>query len=345
MISKKITAALVSLALIIGTLFCCFITAAAESDNLLTGGEWVKGQYLSSSWKDFAGTLDTINRDVNSKYRIAYNKKIDVTPLETYIFNVNCSKETIKFVVRGYDSSDALVSVSPATIISGEITMPENVVQIGVSIYDTRMANGPTAETLLSMLSNGTLNPVITMKATTAAIEMASGAAMRIDGDTDGIRFTATVDKTAFDETVKNATVTEIGTLIAKSGTALDDVVVENAVDTSAGAQALDEGKIPVAKYAAGTTMQDVEGTDSYIIVGSLVEIKDANANQKYVARAYIKYILDGKSYIIYASALSDARSISEVANNIKTANDGYYDSLCTAHKSVVDKWAGKYTA
>ncbi|MGN0115714.1 MAG: hypothetical protein ACI396_10340 [Acutalibacteraceae bacterium] len=44
----------------------------------------------------------------------------------------------------------------------------------------------------------------------------------------------------------------------------------------------------------------------------------------------------------MYASTLSDARSIAEVAHNIVSADstDGYYSSLCQKHKDVVDKWA-----
>ena len=179
-------------------------------------------------------------------------------------------------------------------------------------------------------------------------ITMASGAAMRIDGDTDGIRFEATVDKTAFDALVsENATVDEIGTLIAKAGTDISKVVVENAVDTSTGAMKLADGKIPVAKYAAGTKMQDVAGTDKYVIYGSLVEIKPNNANQQYVARAYVKYTDSTGSHVLYASALSEARSIAQVAKAIVDANptDGYLDSLCAEHKKGVTDWADKYVA
>lgn len=176
-------------------------------------------------------------------------------------------------------------------------------------------------------------------------VTMASGAAMRIDGTTDGIRFEATVDKTAFDNLVGNATVTEIGTLIAKAGADISKVVVENAVDTSTGAMELAEGKIPVAKYAAGTTMQDVAGTDKYVIYGSLVEIKPDNANQQYVARAYVKYTDSTGSHVLYASALSEARSIAQVAKAIVDANDSYYTSLCEDHKAVVDFWANQYVA
>lgn len=174
-------------------------------------------------------------------------------------------------------------------------------------------------------------------------IAMASGAAMRLDGRTNGIRFTATVDKTAFDAAVADATVTEIGTLIAKEGTALENVVVENAVEVNSADVELAEGQIPVAKYAKGTTMQTIESADAYEIVGSLIEIKESHANTKFVARAYVKYTDASGDHVLYADALSDARSIAQVASSFKTAGDGVYDSLCDDHKAVVDGWADKY--
>ncbi|MGN0114362.1 MAG: hypothetical protein ACI396_03475 [Acutalibacteraceae bacterium] len=189
---------------------------------------------------------------------------------------------------------------------------------------------------------------------TSSTIEMADGAAMRIDNATNGIRFDATVDKTAFDNLVgENATVTEIGTLIAKAGTDINDVVVDNAVDTGTGAKELADGEIPVAKYAEGTTMETVEKSDKYVIYGSLVGINEENnANQQYVARAYVKYTDTDGDHVLYASALSEPRSIAQVAKAIKEdttiledTGDTYYNSLCESHKSVVDTWAGKYDA
>ncbi|MGN0114051.1 MAG: hypothetical protein ACI396_01855 [Acutalibacteraceae bacterium] len=313
--------------------------ASPITDNLLSGGNWVKGQYLSGS-----GTLDTALSDANSSYRIAYNKKIAVTPGKTYYFDVGNSSAKKKFVLRGFNSSGSCVTFTPSTTHGEEITIPSNVVQIGVSIYDTDMKSGPKASELLEMIYNGSLNPLITLSVDESIIEMASGAAMRIDGATYGIRFTATVDKAAFDEKVSGGKVTEIGTLIAKEGTNTDTVTVYNAVEVNDINTTVAYGQIPVAKYPSGIEMQVDDAASKYVIVGSLVEIKDANANQKYVARAYIKYTVDSTEYVMYADALSDARSIAEVAHNIVTANDGYYASLCTNHKKVVDYWANQYS-
>lgn len=176
-------------------------------------------------------------------------------------------------------------------------------------------------------------------------ITMLDGAAMRIDGVTNGIRFEAEVDKTAFDAATSGGTVTEIGTLIAKEGTDISKVVVDNATEVTNNSTALTGDQIPVAKYPSDAGLQEVAGTNKYIIVGSLVEIKDTNANQKYVARAYVKYTnAEGTEQVMYADALSSARSLAGVAYAIQTetGENTYYSQLCEAHKAVVDGWADK---
>lgn len=179
-------------------------------------------------------------------------------------------------------------------------------------------------------------------------IEMASGAAMRIDGTTNGIRFEASVDKSAF-VAIKDKTNIEIGTLIAKYGTKLDDVVVNNATEVTSSGQNIGN-KIPVAKYASTTTMADIEGTDKYVIYGSLVGIDDGNATQKYVARAYVKYTDESGEHVLYAKDLSEPRSLAEVAYKLKNdtavpegMSGTYYNSLCQTHKDYVDGLAKQY--
>ena len=179
-------------------------------------------------------------------------------------------------------------------------------------------------------------------------IEMASGAAMRIDGTTNGIRFEASVDKSAF-VAIKDKTKIEIGTLIAKEGTEKSKVVVENATEVTSSGQNIGN-KIPVAKYASTTTMADIEGTDKYVIYGSLVGIDDGNATQKYVARAYVKYTDESGEHVLYAKDLSEPRSLAEVAYKLKNdtavpegMSGTYYNSLCQTHKDYVDGLAKQY--
>lgn len=171
---------------------------------------------------------------------------------------------------------------------------------------------------------------------TEPTITMDKGAAMRIDSKTDGIRFSATVEKDVLDAyTAAGATVTEVGMLVAKSGITENDMVVTNAKESPVANAQIDSNVI-AAKYG-DVTMKTNESANAYEIVGSLVEIKTANATQQYVARAYITFTVGKDTKTVY-SGISESRSIKDVATAVK-ADTAYYDSLCANHKATVDKW------
>ena len=181
------------------------------------------------------------------------------------------------------------------------------------------------------------------------AITMDSGAAMRIDSKTEGIRFSATVDKDALDSF--GYEVTDAGMLVAKESIAsTETLTVENSVPVTSAGQTIADGKVVAARYN-GVTLKTADDANKYVIFGSLVEISEKNANQKYVARAFIEYT-DGEGNTAYLySDLSDARSIAEVASLIqqdglaKPGDDTvYYNTLCGTHKDLIDFWAGKYS-
>ncbi|MGN0114306.1 MAG: hypothetical protein ACI396_03180 [Acutalibacteraceae bacterium] len=147
-------------------------------------------------------------------------------------------------------------------------------------------------------------------------ITMDSGAAMRIDSKTNGIRFSATVDKSALDKF--SGTVTDAGMLVAKKELAsVDTLTIENSVAVTSSGQTVADGKVVAARYN-GATLKTAEDANKYVIIGSLVEISDKNATQQYVARAFIEYTdTNGKTAYLY-SDLSVARSIAEVASLIR---------------------------
>ncbi|MGN0114044.1 MAG: hypothetical protein ACI396_01820, partial [Acutalibacteraceae bacterium] len=129
-------------------------------------------------------------------------------------------------------------------------------------------------------------------------ITMDTGAAMRIDGITEGIRFSAVANKSELDA-FKNTgvTITDCGMIIAKqgaNGAAEQNMIVEFAQESTAESVASNPNSV-VAKYG-NITPVSVEDANAYSLVGSLVEIKDANAKQMYVARAYIEYTVSGDS-------------------------------------------------
>lgn len=180
------------------------------------------------------------------------------------------------------------------------------------------------------------------------AITMDSGAAMRIDSKTDGIRFSATVDKSELDGF--GYEITDAGMLVAKESIAsTETMTVENSVTVTSAGQTIADGKVIAARYN-GATLKTAEDAGKYVIVGSLVEISKKNANQNYVARAFIEYKdANGNTAYIY-SDLSDARSIAKVASLIQQEglakpddNTVYYNTLCGTHKNVVDDWAARF--
>lgn len=185
---------------------------------------------------------------------------------------------------------------------------------------------------------------------TEPTVTMLEGAAMRIDGATEGIRFSATVPTAGLTALkAAGATIKDFGMLVADSTTnpTVDSMTVGNSVESTAGNVA-ESANVVAAKYKGTKPFED-EKSGLTEIVGSLVEIKTANANKQFVARAYIEYTLAGDETVHYVySNISTPRSIAYVAKQIQSGageDADYYSSLCAEHKAVVDKWANRYAA
>lgn len=301
---------------------------SAKSYNMLeNGGSWVVGQYLGYG----SGQLDP-SSDPNSKYRIALDKKVDVTPEKTFYFDIGSSVDTLKFVLRGYNSSGEYVKLDTTTIINGEITIPSNVVKIGVSIYDTRMTSGPTGTQLLQMISNGSLSPSIT-EPYAVNVMMSYGASIRLN-NTSGIRFYTNVDKKRIADLQASGATVELGTIIAPK-------------DQISGEFTHDDDNIDV-KYEA----QNGDGSFKYFdegkgwsgVVGSIIEIKDENITKSFVGRGYVKVTVGENTYISYADyynadIANNARSLQFVASALKT-DTANYNKLDDTRKGFVDRWS-----
>ena len=307
------------------------------------GGSWVKGQYLSSvyssssraGWLD-DGSLGGSNSggflDPNSSYRIALNKKIDVIPGKTYSVDVGSSVETIKFVIRGYNSSGEFTTFTPSTIIQGDITIPSDVVQISITIYDTRMKSGPTGATLLGMISNGTLAPTIT-DPYAVNVMMNYGASIRLNNK-NGIRFYTSVDQERIAELQASGATVELGTIIAPADLISGEFTHE---DENIDVKYVAENSDGSFKYYQG-----INGWSG--VVGSIVNVKDTNISRSFVARGYVKVTDGDNSYTYYAdyydgNMTNNTRSLQYVASALKndTAN---YERLDESLKILVDKWA-----
>ena len=170
-------------------------------------------------------------------------------------------------------------------------------------------------------------------------IEMLPGAALRIDGTTEGIRFDATVNTAELkDYTNSVSAIAEMGMLVAKEEYAtLDNMILANAKESNE-TNANVETNVVKAIYAEDVTLGTYDETHNSII-GSLVEIKEENTAKNYVARAYIKF-KNGEE--TYSPTLSDARSVAYVANEFMNDKSADYAELCDEHKALISGWAAK---
>lgn len=170
-------------------------------------------------------------------------------------------------------------------------------------------------------------------------IEMLPGAALRIDGKTEGIRFDATVNTAELkDYTNSVSAIAEMGMLVAKEEYAtLDNMILANAKESNE-PNANVETNVVKAIYAEDVTLGTYDETHNSII-GSLVEIKEENTAKNYVARAFIKF---ENGEVTYSPTLSDARSVAYVANEFMNDKSSDYAKLCDEHKSLISGWADK---
>ncbi|MGN0115715.1 MAG: hypothetical protein ACI396_10345 [Acutalibacteraceae bacterium] len=257
---KRIFSIVLTLALICSCVAISAVSVSATGPNLLSDtSKWVAGDWSTS----------TATQDYTITKRAIYDKVIDVAPGSEYTFTFNTSGQWYKLIARTYDADGNIIGTlsgihstvgkdNNQTTYTKTVTITEGVYKLGIGVFKTSGETSTEGANIIKNINNGTfqLSIVKNVDTETHTISMLSGAAMRIDNATNGIRFSATVDKTAFDEQVAGGTVTEIGTLIAKSGTDISKVIVDNAVDSSDGAKELTDDQIPVAKYAEGATMQ-----------------------------------------------------------------------------------------
>lgn len=170
-------------------------------------------------------------------------------------------------------------------------------------------------------------------------VTMADGAAMRLNKVT-GIRYYTNVDSAKIESAMADGYEVEMGTLIAPA-----DKIGENGLTF----EDMDAANYLDVKYTA----KDEDGKFVYFeedgfagIVGSIANIKDSNANRKFVGRGYVKYTKDGVTETVYADysngdVANNTRTISGIATTVK-ANSTYFDSLTEAQQATVNYWAEK---
>lgn len=170
---------------------------------------------------------------------------------------------------------------------------------------------------------------------------MADGAAMRV-GNITGLRFYTKIDTDKIDA-VKDDYQVQLGTLIApadkigENGLTFEDMAVGDYLDVKFNATK-DDGSFNYYEEA------NFKG-----IVGTIANIKDKNANRKFVGRGYIKYTKDGVTETVYAdysegNVVNNTRTISGIASSLK-ANSDYFDGLNSDQQSIIAYWSDKYIA
>ncbi len=167
------------------------------------------------------------------------------------------------------------------------------------------------------------------------AIVMDNGAAVRVDGENNGIRFSAKVAKSTVDGWESSYKSVSLGMLIMPKDyeTTYGPLSQENVFGSNAiycwGSAVAD--KTQIVNLGTLSDYLTTEG-DNYVVKGSLVGIKEKNLDREFVGRAYAKLTSeDGTvSYQMADYAGSDAE---DSANNTRSIVD-----VCdSAYKDHVD--------
>ncbi len=149
---------------------------------------------------------------------------------------------------------------------------------------------------------------------TTEVLATEESASIRL-GEVNGIRFYTTIDTDALAALVGDKEY-EVGTLIAPVDVAGEYLTVED--------------NCAVVPYNMTNGLW--EGNQ---IVGSIVNIKEANYNREFVARAYV--LVDGVYY--YSDSVS-VRTIAGIADAYIADSTSNYETLDADIKALVDAWA-----
>ncbi len=185
-------------------------------------------------------------------------------------------------------------------------------------------------------------------------IEVETGAAIRLNLDHPGIRFTSTVPA-GFIESVnglkKDGTDIKYGTLIVPlTYYTVDGITLTKEALEAAGKVYLD---IPAV---AGITVED---DDSLTICASMIDIKKGNYNRTFAAAFYVEYTAtDGSTVRYYAdfSPENNARSVKDVAqvalNDVRASKvgdylnrfEGSYSRYSTRQRAVLAAFGATYS-
>ncbi len=272
-------------------------------DDVANPESWTEGQYNS------------LGKFASSTTRACVKKLIKVDPAKTYVLEAK-NAVSKKYVVREYDADRTFLrSVSNISFGSKYTPTDATVAYIALTMYE----GAPYADIAAGVILPSMVEYVEPVE---VAITMIAGAGVRFN-EVTGMRYKATVDTqdVAYYE-AQGYTVT-MGTLIAPADkfASYEDLTFE--------ADANNYLDVVTTGY-----FNEETGT----IAGSISNIKEANYGRNFIARSYVKLEKDGETYVSYAVANDNTRSIKTLANAV--LDDDTMVPENEAQLDLLNKWA-----
>ena len=184
----------------------------------------------------------------------------------------------------------------------------------------------------------------ISLSAIKLDVKTCDGAQMRLT-DVSGLRFLSEVPKSQIDALLAMGfSIIEKGTIITKESIVgegrPDNITFESRTAYTDDNTFFDA---MVVKYDQDSGFYNENANGNKIFTGSIVSIKDANANKNFFGRGYITLSNGDFTRTVYAdvSEISGARSVSYVAKSFKSSSD--YNAYSDTLKAVVDKYDDLY--
>ena len=349
---KRILSLALSLALVLSVVAVAGISASAEGETVIL--DW--SNYNGYSGGDFHFTKDEPTGYVHVTGDKTLDPKTQITDLlnwwdwtaegydkiqfTAYTTSGSCN---IRMFFDGVEHETKTISTEP-TVVTYDVTTAQKgdvKFQLDAGTKGATVSVNLYIGDVYGITESGSGSGGVDTPTTPdiPKIEMLPGAALRIDGKTEGIRFDATVNTAELKDYTNNVSaIAEMGMLVAKEEYAtLDNMILANAKESNE-PNANVETNVVKAIYAEDVTLGTYDETHNSII-GSLVEIKEENTAKNYVARAFIKF---ENGEVTYSPTLSDARSVAYVANEFMNDKSSDYAKLCDEHKALISGWADK---
>lgn len=276
-------------------------------------------------------TVDPSNAE-NNEFIFTTKKYLSVTENIPYQFGV-------KFITKDVENSNCYLSVTLYDISN---------LEIGTFKGENTFASKANEWADVSVLVPATVGAVKAKLTITADIDTDSGldfaygkiallstdvgASIRLSKDTPGLRFTAKVDKTAYDNFYKNYGA-EVGIIIVPVD------YVQSVGEFTVDALVLAGKNYLQIQAKQWNNFSTIEKDGYYGFSCAIVNIKPNNVKREFCARSYLKYTVDGNTFYLYGEYnYSDhARSIYGVANKAMEEIEFYDDfeqQIITAYAS-----------